>query len=105
MKHVCVGLTATLVLALAALFWVSVAWKCINRGAVKGTPAVARQGQREVTPPAGVEGEHNQDDVEATGTGSTNSGDMDVKLKKQVSTVSFRSLKSLDNMELQPKLL
>lgn len=110
LKHVCVGVSVALALCIALLFWVMVAWKSSIRQKGKEGPTGSGDGSvgtaaRVARGQAGPN-HNNSSSGEETRTGSPDSQEVDDKIKKQVSHLSLRSLrsfKSLDNMEMQPR--
>ena len=111
LKHAVVGLSAALFLALMALTWVAVARKYLNRDVAKENPTAA-DGPNGGAGGGGGEGsggdstEQNNSSGERTRTGSPDSVVVEAKMRRQVSELSLRSLRScrsLDNMELQTR--
>eukprot|EP00904_Undaria_pinnatifida_P003588 jgi/Undpi1/1322/HiC_scaffold_11.g04714.m1 len=107
LKHACVGLSAALFLALLALCWVTVAWKFLNHEVTKDSPATAGEGQAGGGVEEGeVATEQNNSSGERTRSGSPDSVVAEAKMKRQVSELSLRSLRScrsLDNIDMPPR--
>lgn len=104
LKHACVGLSAALFLALLALCWVTVAWKFLNREVTKDSPETASEGQAGGGVEEGeVSTEQNNSSGERTRSGSPDSVVAESKMRRQVSELSLRSLRSCRSLEDMPR--
>lgn len=99
LKHACVGLAAALLLAILALFWVTLAWKYSDKSTKEHPdgqePAGSGDGRIKQGKEEGVS--------EGTDSNNRSPGYEAPEIKKNVSQLSLGSFRSLDNIETAPK--